>query len=118
MTRCSACGLDLTPTPAQLRALERWGNPLRRPPCLETVDGHHRLDRLPGPTLTRDEVLGIFGLVEDDLASVDDGYHAACVAAAAERDRFLELLHEHAVELCRQLTNETSLPPGVTFTFE
>lgn len=39
--RCDACGLSLTPTPEQLRALERFGNPLRRVPCLETEDGLH-----------------------------------------------------------------------------
>ena len=39
--RCEACGADLTPTPEQIRALQRFGNPLRRPPCLETEDGFH-----------------------------------------------------------------------------
>lgn len=39
--RCDACGVSLTPTPEQLRALERWGNPLRRQPCLETENGLH-----------------------------------------------------------------------------
>lgn len=38
---CDACGLDLTPTPEQMAALHRFGNPLRRPPCLETESGHH-----------------------------------------------------------------------------
>lgn len=40
---CEACGADLTPTPEQLAALKRFGNPLRRPPCLETPDGLHRV---------------------------------------------------------------------------
>jgi len=39
--RCSACGMSLTPTPEQLRALKRFGNPLRRPPCLQTESGLH-----------------------------------------------------------------------------
>ena len=39
--RCDACGRDLTPTPDEIRALQRFGNPLRRPPCLETDDGLH-----------------------------------------------------------------------------
>lgn len=38
---CDACGMDLTPTPEQIRALHRFGNPLRRQPCLETKSGLH-----------------------------------------------------------------------------
>jgi hypothetical protein len=41
---CRACGLDLTPTPEQREALERFGNPLRRPPCLQTASGLHEVD--------------------------------------------------------------------------
>jgi hypothetical protein len=40
---CDECGLDLTPTPEQLEALVRWGNPLRRQPCLKTASGLHRV---------------------------------------------------------------------------
>lgn len=42
--RCVICGEDLTPTPEQLEALRRFGNPLRRPPCLLTENGLHRVD--------------------------------------------------------------------------
>jgi hypothetical protein len=42
---CIICGKDLTPTPAQLAALKRFGNPLRREPCLLTPDGAHRVDQ-------------------------------------------------------------------------
>lgn len=41
---CVICGKDLTPTPEQLEALRRFGNPLRREPCLLTEDGAHRVD--------------------------------------------------------------------------
>lgn len=39
--RCDACGEPLTPTPEQIRALHRFGNPLRRSPCLETENAMH-----------------------------------------------------------------------------
>lgn len=42
--RCVICGADLTPTPEQIEALRRFGNPLRRPPCLLTENGLHRVD--------------------------------------------------------------------------
>jgi hypothetical protein len=42
---CDECGLDLTPTPAQIKAVERWGNPLPRPPCPNTPNGLHRVSR-------------------------------------------------------------------------
>lgn len=41
---CVICGKDLTPTPEQLEALRKFGNPLRREPCLLTEDGQHRVD--------------------------------------------------------------------------
>lgn len=41
--RCAECGADLRPTPEQIEALERFGNPLRRPPCLKTASGLHRI---------------------------------------------------------------------------
>lgn len=41
---CDACGRNLTPTAEELQALSRWGNPLRRPPCLETESGYHLVD--------------------------------------------------------------------------
>lgn len=40
---CEDCGLDLTPTEAQLEALRRFGNPLRRQPCTANEDGAHRV---------------------------------------------------------------------------
>lgn len=42
---CVVCGKDLTPTPEQLEALRKFGNPLRREPCLLTENGLHRVDQ-------------------------------------------------------------------------
>ncbi len=42
--RCVICGKDLTPTQEQLQALWKFGNPLRREPCLLTANGLHRVD--------------------------------------------------------------------------
>lgn len=53
---CVECGMDLTPTQAQIDAVIRWGNPLRRQPCLETESGLHRVlhsDDVPGETKPR-----------------------------------------------------------------
>jgi len=41
--RCVECGADLRPTPEELEAVVRFGNPLRRPPCLKTASGLHRV---------------------------------------------------------------------------
>lgn len=49
---CSECGIDLTPTQPQLDALVRWGNPIRRQPCLETESGLHRV--VPAPAAERE----------------------------------------------------------------
>jgi len=44
--RCVECGADLRPTPEQIEALMRWGNPLRRAPCLKTPSGLHRVAKV------------------------------------------------------------------------
>ena len=44
--RCVECGADLRPTPEQIDALVRFGNPLRRPPCLKTTSGLHRVAKV------------------------------------------------------------------------
>lgn len=40
---CELCGMILTPKSEELLALTRFGNPLRRPACLESPDGLHRV---------------------------------------------------------------------------
>jgi len=44
--RCVKCGADLRPTPAELEAVVRFGNPLRRTPCLKTASGLHRVAKV------------------------------------------------------------------------
>lgn len=52
--RCFMCGKDLTPTSEQLEALRRFGNPLRREPCLLSEDGLHRVDDMQLQRRARD----------------------------------------------------------------
>lgn len=56
---CEACGMDLTPTPEQIRALLRFGNPLRRQPCLETENGLHIVPREAGQLCTHPDCGGL-----------------------------------------------------------